>query len=48
MRTAKCGKLLLEIEEKYSSQLETIKAFRDKKFRVLITTSVTEEGFDIP
>jgi len=48
MRSVKYGKLLLEVEEKYSTQIETIKRFRLSKFRILITTSVTEEGFDIP
>lgn len=40
--------MLLEVEEKYSTQISTIRKFRMKEFRILITTSVTEEGFDIP
>jgi ERCC4-related helicase len=44
----KHGRLLLEVEEKYTTQIEAIKKFRNHEFRVLITTSVTEEGFDIP
>ena len=48
MKNVKCGKLLLEVEEKYSHQINKITDFRNKKFRLLITTSVTEEGFDIP
>ena len=44
----KYGKLLLEIEEKYTNQIKKISEFRRKEFRILITTSVTEEGFDIP
>jgi late competence protein required for DNA uptake (superfamily II DNA/RNA helicase) len=42
MVAVKHGKLLLEVEEKYGMQIETIKKFRADKFRVLITTSVTE------
>jgi late competence protein required for DNA uptake (superfamily II DNA/RNA helicase) len=41
MGAIKHGKLLLEVEEKYGAQIETIKKFRLGKFRVLITTSVT-------
>ena len=48
MKNVKYGKLLLEVEEKYSNQIKKINEFKKKKYRVLITTSVTEEGFDIP
>jgi endoribonuclease Dicer len=47
-RNAKITKFLLETEEKYSSQLRKINQFRNREKRVLISTSVTEEGFDIP
>lgn len=48
LNNAKMGKFLLETEEKYASQLKKITQFRNKQKRVLISTSVTEEGFDIP
>jgi endoribonuclease Dicer len=48
MYFSKMGKVLLEVEEKYSNQIKKILEFKRKEHRVLITTSVTEEGFDIP
>jgi endoribonuclease Dicer len=48
MYFSKMGKLLLEVEEKYSNQIKKIVEFKRREHRVLITTSVTEEGFDIP
>lgn len=48
MYSSKMGKLLLEVEEKYHNQIKKIIQFKKKEHRVLITTSVTEEGFDIP
>lgn len=38
----KMGKLLLEIEERYNAQVNKIADFKRRKYRVLITTSVTE------
>ena len=48
MYFSKMGKVLLEVEEKYGNQVRKIMEFKKRQHRVLITTSVTEEGFDIP
>ena len=48
MFISKMGKMLLEVEEKYNNQIRKLIEFKKKEHRVLITTSVTEEGFDIP
>lgn len=39
---------MLEPQEKYDRQIEAIKGFRANSIPILFTTSVTEEGFDIP
>ena len=41
MYFSKMGKVLLEVEEKYSNQIKKILEFKRKQHRVLITTSVT-------
>ena len=41
MYHSKMGKMLLEVQEKYSNQIKKIVEFKKKYHRVLITTSVT-------
>lgn len=36
------------MSQTYGEQIRTINDFRQNKFSILLTTSVTEEGFDIP
>ncbi|KAL4478264.1 hypothetical protein ABPG72_016576 [Tetrahymena utriculariae] len=37
-----------ELKQKYSDQQKIIERFRNKQFKILVSTSVVEEGFDIP
>ncbi|KAL4450371.1 hypothetical protein ABPG74_009077 [Tetrahymena malaccensis] len=37
-----------ELKQKYQEQQKIVERFRNKQFRVLVSTSVVEEGFDIP
>jgi len=39
---------LVDMRFKLSDQIKTIRSFRNKNINVLISTSVTEEGLDIP
>lgn len=44
----KPNKYLHDLVFKLENQNQVIKKFREKQFNILISTSVTEEGFDIP
>ncbi|EAR89220.2 type III restriction enzyme, res subunit (macronuclear) [Tetrahymena thermophila SB210] len=36
------------LKQKYSEQQKIVERFRNKQFKILVSTSVVEEGFDIP
>lgn len=44
----KSNKMLMVVQQKYADQIRKIQQFKKGIYRILVTTSITEEGFDIP